>query len=353
MPRLPIPGSDGGQWGNILNEYLSVSHNPDGSIKSSLLTPSDGVTGPTGPIGATGPQGIQGTQGETGPQGPAGNNGATGATGPIGATGVMGQGVISGGTTGQVLAKNSNTDYDTSWQDAGGTETLPASIIDAKGDLIVGTAADTPARLEVGVSGQQIVADPLAAAGLGWSVPPIQANAFQDVLLPLPVTSTYTTASSASHALRAVFYPVWVPTATMCVTLRTKVGTGESGATARLGIYKCSEVFTFSFSGSLVVDAGLVSADTPGDKSITINQMLAPGLYVFAVWCSNHSTVRYGMPYHAGITLLGAHPAYLSNYLGTRKESVDYSAGLPSTIPSGQTHITAGVSAYAAIWGTK
>ncbi|MCP4468815.1 MAG: hypothetical protein GY813_18965 [Halieaceae bacterium] len=41
-----------------------------------------------------------------GPQGPAG------ATGPAGADGV---GVITGGTTGQVLAKASNTDYDTEW----------------------------------------------------------------------------------------------------------------------------------------------------------------------------------------------------------------------------------------------
>ena len=51
MPRLPIPGSDGGQWGNILNEYLSVSHNADGSIKPSALTEVVGATGPIGPIG--------------------------------------------------------------------------------------------------------------------------------------------------------------------------------------------------------------------------------------------------------------------------------------------------------------
>ncbi|WP_259071200.1 collagen-like protein [Mucilaginibacter sp. X4EP1] len=48
-----------------------------------------------------------GNDGATGPQGPAG---------PIGATGANGQGVPAGGTTGQVLAKNTNTDYDTSWQ---------------------------------------------------------------------------------------------------------------------------------------------------------------------------------------------------------------------------------------------
>ena len=49
------------------------------------------------PRGKTGPQGPQGANGKTGPQGPAG------------------PGVAAGGTTGQVLAKKSNTNYDTEW----------------------------------------------------------------------------------------------------------------------------------------------------------------------------------------------------------------------------------------------
>lgn len=35
MPRLPIPGSDEGQWGNILNTFLSVEHNADGTLKTT------------------------------------------------------------------------------------------------------------------------------------------------------------------------------------------------------------------------------------------------------------------------------------------------------------------------------
>lgn len=33
MARLPIPGQDGGTWGNLLNEFLEVEHNPDGTLK--------------------------------------------------------------------------------------------------------------------------------------------------------------------------------------------------------------------------------------------------------------------------------------------------------------------------------
>jgi hypothetical protein len=85
---------------------------------------STGATGPQGPAGATGatgpqgPQGVPGTAGATGPQGPQGVKGDTGATGPAGptgSTGPAGPGVPAGGTTNQVLAKNSSTNYDTIW----------------------------------------------------------------------------------------------------------------------------------------------------------------------------------------------------------------------------------------------
>lgn len=35
MSRLPNPGGDSGQWGEILNDFLSVEHNPDGTLKDS------------------------------------------------------------------------------------------------------------------------------------------------------------------------------------------------------------------------------------------------------------------------------------------------------------------------------
>lgn len=37
MPRLPQPGSDQGTWGEILNDFLAASHNPDGSLNQSAI----------------------------------------------------------------------------------------------------------------------------------------------------------------------------------------------------------------------------------------------------------------------------------------------------------------------------
>src|SRR6266536_4364998 len=35
MSRLPDPGSDNGVWGNILNDFLAVEHNTDGTLRST------------------------------------------------------------------------------------------------------------------------------------------------------------------------------------------------------------------------------------------------------------------------------------------------------------------------------
>jgi hypothetical protein len=36
--RLPKPGGDTGSWGTILNDFLEVAHNGDGSLKSSAVS---------------------------------------------------------------------------------------------------------------------------------------------------------------------------------------------------------------------------------------------------------------------------------------------------------------------------
>ena len=46
---------------------------------------------------------------------------------------------------------------------------VPKTIIDAKGDIIAGTAADTASRLAVGTNGQVLKANSATATGLEWA----------------------------------------------------------------------------------------------------------------------------------------------------------------------------------------
>jgi hypothetical protein len=48
---------------------------------------------------------------------------------------------------------------------------IPESIIAAKGDILTGTANDTPAVLSVGTNGHTLVADSAEATGLKWAAP--------------------------------------------------------------------------------------------------------------------------------------------------------------------------------------
>jgi len=82
-----------------------------------------------------------------------GTVGPAGAQGPAGSNGTNGQGVPTGGTTGQVLAKKSGTNYDTEWvaQSGGGgggsvtsvTGTAPISVATGTTTPVVSIAAAT------------------------------------------------------------------------------------------------------------------------------------------------------------------------------------------------------------------
>ena len=55
------------------------------------------------------------------------------------------------------------------WVGFDDSNAIQNTIVDAKGDLIAATAADTPARLAVGTNGQVLTADSTAATGLAWA----------------------------------------------------------------------------------------------------------------------------------------------------------------------------------------
>lgn len=45
VARLPVPGGDDGDWGDVLNEFLLVEHNVDGTFSSPVLVIGDVKSG--------------------------------------------------------------------------------------------------------------------------------------------------------------------------------------------------------------------------------------------------------------------------------------------------------------------
>lgn len=103
---------------------------------------------------------------------------ASGATGDIeGVT--AGTGISGGGTSGTVTITNSM-----------------ATAIDAKGDLIVGTGADTFSRLAAGTNTYILTADSAEATGLKWAAPAGGGGKVLQVVQGTVLTGDVSTAST-------------------------------------------------------------------------------------------------------------------------------------------------------------
>jgi len=77
------------------------------------------------------------------------------------------------GTTGQVLSVVGGVP---AWATSDDANAIQNAIVDAKGDLISATAADTPARLAVGANGTVLTADSAEATGIKWAAPAAAAS---------------------------------------------------------------------------------------------------------------------------------------------------------------------------------
>jgi hypothetical protein len=110
---------------------------------------------------------------------------------------------LKGGTTGQVLSKNSNTDMDFTWVTSDDANAIQNAIVDAKGDLITATAADTPARLAVGTNGQYLSADSTETTGLKWVTP--AASGGMTLLETLTLSGSSTTSSSIASTYKHLY----------------------------------------------------------------------------------------------------------------------------------------------------
>lgn len=101
MARLPTPGSDNGTWGTLLNEFLDVEHNANGTLR-------------------------------------------------------RGADITNALSTANAAQTSANSKVD-------------KSLLTTKGDLLVASSANTPARLGIGANMQHLVADSSTTLGVKWA----------------------------------------------------------------------------------------------------------------------------------------------------------------------------------------
>jgi hypothetical protein len=161
----------------------------------------------------------------------------------------------------------------------------PQTIVDAKGDLVAGSADNTWGRLAVGSNGQVLKADSAEALGVKWAAEATGGGApkvyvsgryiFSDA-----VTANGTTGDQSLDRTIAYAFPVWITSAVTIDEMGVHCGSAVAGATCKVAIY--------SSDGSNLPDSRLalsasLDLSTTGAKTAAVSQSLTAGTMYWLV----------------------------------------------------------------------
>ena len=167
---------------------------------------------------------------------------------------------------------------------AGGGGGIPETIIDAAGDLIIGTAADTAARLAVGTTGQVLTSNGTTAA---WATPPTAPHIVAKETGEFYSLRGITTAASnhglvlAAGSLHSI--PVWLDAGNY-----DRIGvvtTVAAVSTWRLGVYPSDPTTGRPDGQAPLHDAGTLSTNATAGQLLITTSFTIPTRGVYWLAC--------------------------------------------------------------------
>lgn len=177
----------------------------------------------------------------------------------------------------------------------GGGSVATDTIFDAKGDLAVGTGADTAAKLTVGGNGKFLVADSAETTGLKW-ISNAPQRLFSSSFYYTP--PAFTAGTLTATTTRKYFVPVWLPAGTYTKSA-FRLSAAVASTNARLGVYNMDsegkpttlvsggDLGGFSCASGTIITGTSLSCVIPAD-----------GWYLFAFHADGASTTRGGTVYY-------------------------------------------------------
>jgi hypothetical protein len=159
---------------------------------------------------------------------------------------------LKGGTTGQVLAKASNTDLDFVWSADAAGMTNPMTTA---GDLIRGGTSGAPTRLGIGTSGQILT----VSAGLpAWTTP--AASGGMTLLSTTTLSTTTTTINSISGSYKNLF-----------IVVRDWTTSSNGQVALRINNNSTADLHRFGSSWYSIPSTGSSSTGSGGIRSTSVN----------------------------------------------------------------------------------
>lgn len=179
---------------------------------------------------------------------------------------------------------------------------IPKSLVDAKGDILVGTADNTVARLAAGTNGHVLTADSTVTAGVKWAAAAGgggSSTAYQPMNYgkPFYAGGWYTppgrqawgSGTNAAWVLanRAEYTWFVLTEDKTLASIGVQVVAAVAGGTMRIGVLQCDSSWNVT---AVAYDPGTtIDASTTGVKSHTPNVLLTAGRYFFMATASSTS----------------------------------------------------------------